>query len=176
MSFPLPRPALLAIVGLLLACSAFLVMRRERTAEEPGSASPAAVAPAAPKAPAGRAESPGTGGPKRSPAKDAGAELGLPDPVARALARRKVVVLFFSQRGPADDVATRLSVRSLHGRRVAVFSDTLEHLSHYSRLVSGVGISRAPAVVIIDGKRRARLIEGFVDRDSLEQAVVDAGG
>jgi hypothetical protein len=35
-------------------------------------------------------------------------------------------------------------------------------------------VAQAPAVVIVGKKRRARLIEGFVDAGTLRQHVVDA--
>jgi hypothetical protein len=99
---------------------------------------------------------------------------GVPAGVGRALRERQVVVLFFGQ-GGADDFATAEAVASLRGlERVAVFRDGIQNLGKYPGIVSGLGVAQAPAVVIVGKKRRARLIEGFVDSGTLRQQVVDA--
>jgi hypothetical protein len=106
---------------------------------------------------------------------DAGNSVGLPIDVARALARDKTVVLFFSQ-GASDDDATSKSVRSLRGnRRVAVFSEDIDKLPNYRRIVDGLGVSAAPSIVIVGGDLKARLLEGYVDAGSLRQHVTDVG-
>jgi hypothetical protein len=94
--------------------------------------------------------------------------------VARALERRRIVVLFFGQRRSAEDAVTSSGVRALRRRRVAVFTDSVERLPVYARVVGGLGVSQAPATVIIDRGREARLLEGFQDAGSLRQYVRDA--
>jgi len=99
---------------------------------------------------------------------------GIPRRVSRALQRKRVVVLFFRQPG-ADDDATAAAVSSLRGRRnVSVFKDGIRRLARYRSIVSGLGISQAPAVVVVSRRREAVLLEGFVDRGSLSQQVADA--
>jgi hypothetical protein len=105
----------------------------------------------------------------------AAAAPGLPARVNRALKAKKVVVLFFRQRRGADDTATAAAVRSLRRRRgVAVFSDGIDDLAKYRRVVSALGITQAPAVVIVDRKGEAELAQGFLDEGTLNQLVVDA--
>jgi hypothetical protein len=96
-------------------------------------------------------------------------------PVVRALGQNHVVVLFFSQSGSADDALTGAGVQSLKGRKdVAVFNAGIEQLAAYRPILSNVGVSQVPAVVIVRPGRKAQLLEGFIDKDSLRQAVADA--
>ena len=175
------RPVLLAIAGAVLIVAAYVATRGG--GDEGASVAAVTPPPAAPKpAPSpGASARPGAqGAPSPTPAKaparapkrerDPAFEAGLPRAVARALAARKVVVLFLSQRRGADDAATAASVRAVkarQGRRVAVFTDSLEDLADYRAIAEGVGGSRAPAIVIVDRKRKARLPEGFVEEGSL---------
>jgi hypothetical protein len=102
--------------------------------------------------------------------------LAKPAAVARAIGQRRVVVLAFFQPG-ADDRATASAVSSLRGRRLAaVFTDKIDNVSRYEPVVGALGIHQAPAVVIVDSKRRARVIEGYVDPESLAQEVADVRG
>lgn len=99
---------------------------------------------------------------------------GVPRPVGRALARKRVVVLFFAQRG-ADDEFTAEAVKAVRGKKgVSVFRDKIERLAVYRRLTNGLGVAQAPATVVIGPDREAQLIEGFVDAGTLRQLVVDA--
>jgi len=105
-----------------------------------------------------------------------GASAGLPVRVARALAAKKIVVVFFYQRRGADDAATAKAVKALNGRaaRTRVFSAPIKDVERYRRVVQGLGVSQAPAVVIVDRRGKARLVEGYVDSESLLQQVRDA--
>ena len=97
--------------------------------------------------------------------------------MARALAQRKVVVVLLSQARGADDAATRAAVGRLARRPpsgVAVFSDRIERVARYRSVVRDLGVAQTPAVVIVDAHRRARVIEGYVDAESLRQDAVDA--
>jgi len=100
---------------------------------------------------------------------------GVPRPLARALARRRVVVLFLRQHRGADDAATARAVTSIGDRKgVSVFRDGIDRVAKYRGIVSGLGVAQAPAVVIVGPDRRAQLVEGFVDEGTLSQLVVDA--
>ncbi len=84
------------------------------------------------------------------------------------------MVLFFRQPA-ADDAATAAAVASVRGTKgVSVFTARITELARYRRIVSGLGISQAPAVVIVDRNRKARLLEGFIDPGTLDQQVKDA--
>ena len=174
----MPRPAIFALIGVALLAVTFLVTRGSEEGAAPVNV-PAVTNPAdgepgtttttptqTGEAPAKKKEPHGVTGP------------GLPPEVARALERREVVVLFFSDPAAADDRATAAAVRAVRrqtaGRRVAIFQDSASNLADYRRVVSAVGVSQIPAVVVIDRRRRARVFEGFQDQGSVRQHVEDA--
>jgi hypothetical protein len=191
-----PRPVLIAILGVGLVLAALLATRNA------GQGGEAEVSPAAPaKKPASAVpskpqdsgspstaesrerDSGATSPEERKPAPNAGDEAKPESesspvlPAARALANDKVVVLFISRGGAADDTATRAAVESLDrafGGRVAVFTDGIQKLPVYQPLLAGVGVSQVPSVVIVRPERRARLLEGYIDEASLRQHVTDA--
>lgn len=190
------RPVLLAIIGLVLTTATLFAARDATQSVADTTAAPVAAPPS--PAPGQKAKDPARGASERGgKARKPGAEpkpqpkpqskparparkpepalpAGVPADVGRALRDRQIVVLFFGQ-GGADDVATAEGVASLRGlKRVAVFRDGIENLGKYPGIVSGLGVARAPAVVIVGSRRRAQLIEGFVDSGTLRQQVVDA--
>lgn len=181
MPVSLPRPALLGIAGLVLVMAAFLATRGSGGdpggGADAGTTTPPLTSQAQlerERAAKGKADKPAS---KAAPGdNDVGAVVGVPTRVARALGERKVVVLLFTQRGPADDTATRLAVSQLRkdGSKAAVFTDSIAHLERYRRIVADLGVSQAPSVVIIDRQRRASLHEGYMDDASLRQLVRDA--
>ena len=191
-----PRPVLIAILGMGLILAALLATR---SAGQGGEAEvspatpakkPASVVPSKPeeKAPSSSAESrerESGASQERKPAPNAGDGQAKPEsqesspvlPAARALADDKVVVLFISRGGAADDTATRAAIESLdeaYGGRVAVFTDGIQNLPAYQPLLAGVGVSQVPSVVIVRPERQARLLEGYIDEASLRQHVTDA--
>ena len=123
----------------------------------------------------------------RAPAGDAAPTEGaaipaLPARVARALRREQVVVIFLYQPGAPEDSATHRRVRSLRAAtsgsaglrdRVVVVSDRVADIGDYAAVVGGLGVSQAPATVIVSPEREGRVIEGFVDSRSLRQHVAD---
>lgn len=116
---------------------------------------------------------PAAGAPAADPAPAAGD--GVPSKVAQALDRKKIVVLLFTQDG-GDDAATRASVREIRrlgDRGVAVFQDSVTDLADYRRVVSDLGITRAPAIVVVGPDRTARVLEGYTDSGTLAQAIRD---
>ena len=54
-----------------------------------------------------------------------------------------------------------------------MFTDPIRRLARYRGLVGALGISQAPAIVIVGRDRRARVVEGYVDGASLAQDVAD---
>ncbi|HWH45648.1 MAG TPA: hypothetical protein VNT32_13035 [Thermoleophilaceae bacterium] len=100
---------------------------------------------------------------------------GVPAEVAEALDREKIVVLLFTQDG-GDDAATGASVREirrLRDRGVAVFQDSVTDLAEYRRVVADLGISRAPAIVVVGADRQATVLEGYIDSATLAQTIRD---
>lgn len=182
MPVSLPRPALIGIAGLVLLMAAFLATRGAGGGEPGGGAEAGTTTPPLASQAQLEREQATEAKPKKPETKaapgdnDAGAVVGVPTGVARALGERKVVVLFFTHRGPADDTATRLAVKQLRkdGTKAAVFTDSIAHLERYRRVVADLGVSQAPSVVIIDRQRRATLHEGYMDGASLRQLVRDA--
>lgn len=170
----LPRPALIAAVGLLLLAATFLLTK---AGDDAGSIS----VPSSSGTPADTTTTATTGtttkpAKPKQPALEAGA--GLPAPVARALNTGKVVILFFYEPAASDDQATRAAIRAVRragtGSRVALFQDTVARISNYRRVIGSLGISQSPAMVVIDRDRKAELLQGFVDAGTIQQTVRDA--
>jgi hypothetical protein len=198
-----PRPVLLAILGLALCVTALIAVRGVGTGEDD------AVAPAPiPTAPAENAQTaqPGARGRARTraraeqaaPAKPAEApktaEAAKPADkkltkaqvakkkadaevisVAKALGQKDVVLLFFSRPGAADDTGAEQAVKKLDGTKgLQIFSPNFENLDAYRPILAGVGVAQVPAIVIVKPGKKAQLVEGFVDRQSLRQQVEDS--
>jgi hypothetical protein len=108
-------------------------------------------------------------------------KLGVPQTNAhrkaeRAVADHKKVVIFFQNPRALDDKAVADSVRSLDRKtkNVVVLSDDLRNVDNYGKLLENLGVSQAPAIVVIGRSGKARLVEGYVDGPSLVQVVADA--
>jgi hypothetical protein len=105
------------------------------------------------------------------------ASLTSPNPrrAARAVrAHKKVVIVFRNPRG-LDDRAMAPVIRNLESRTNAlVLTDEVDAVERYGKLVEDLGVSQTPSVVIIDRSGKAQLLEGYVDSDTLTQAVADA--
>jgi hypothetical protein len=198
-----PRPVLLALIGLGLVASVFLVTRNGSNDAVTSSSNPAARPAVAPSAPA-KAARPGKGHARSAaparPAKQAHAarRAATPKPspkavvrktvapagsgvearvlaAAQALGQDQVVVFFFSNPGAADDVGARVAVKSLRGMpRVQVFDASLDEVAAYRPMLSSVGISQIPSTVIVRPGKKAILLQGFVDAGTLRQNVADA--
>jgi hypothetical protein len=98
-----------------------------------------------------------------------------PQRAAKAVADGKKVVLLFQNPDGLDDRAMRGVMRQLDARtRAVVLTDHVEAVDRYGSMVEDLGVSQTPAVVLIDRTGQARLIEGYVDTDTLAQAVADA--
>ena len=98
-----------------------------------------------------------------------------PDRAARAVKAGKRVVIFFHNPKALDDRAMERVVRALDRRtKTLVLTDHVDAVERYGKMVEDLGVSQTPAVVLIDRTGDARLIEGYVDTDTLAQAVADA--
>lgn len=197
---PLSRPVILALLGAVLAAVMFIATsgaRQQAVSPAAEQSKPApkkavaekpaveakkpetAAAPAKPSAEKAQAQTPAKPAkpaPPAKPAKPVAIKVeGVPGPLARALAKERVIVLFFRQTGSADDRAVARAVSAQKGRKgVSVFSDNISRLARYRAVVGPLGISQAPAVVIVGRNGEAQIVEGFVDEGSLTQQVVDA--
>jgi hypothetical protein len=180
-----PRPLLLALLGVILLAATFSATRASRE-DSASSKSTNQTQPAKPKkqaaqAPAAHAATSHRGAAAkahaaRSARQEHARPLAKPAAVAHAVSRGRVVVLAFFQPG-ADDRASAAAVAALRGRHMAVVvTDRIGNVAHYGPLVEGIGIDQAPAIVIVDRQRRARLIEGYVDPETLAQEVSDVRG
>jgi hypothetical protein len=135
-------------------------------ADDPG-ASAAGVA-TNPQAPAtGRSQ------PARLSAKQLAA---LPADVRRAVAHRKVLALLFYDNRSEDDKAVRraLGKADRFGRRVFVDAHWIKNVAPYQAITRGVDLEQSPTVVVVDRNLKAETLVGFVDAQTIEQAVVDA--
>jgi hypothetical protein len=163
----LPRPALLAVVGAMLAMLSFTVMRtigaRSGDVGVPGP-STQSVATQSPAA------KPAKAAPEPAPKLE-----DVPPAVADALASGKVVVVLFTKKGGADDAASAGSfgaVTRLGG--VRAFRAGLDDLRRYAGIVAQVGVTQAPSIVIVRPDLKAvPPIEGYVDSQYLLQRVKD---
>lgn len=169
---PISRPLLIALIAAVLAVVGFYATQSMRNSTD-ASAPVIATTPAEPPA-----TEPADVPARKSPAADkpsATRAAGVPAPVGRALDARKRIVLFFYKPGSADDRATARAVADLRGQRgLAVFTDPIGRLARYRGVIGELGISQAPAVVIVSRDRTARVIEGYVDPATLAQDVTDA--
>jgi hypothetical protein len=175
-----PRPLLFALVGAVLLAVTFTATRGARdNAGDRGSAPTAShtKGTATPKKESAAAKK--EAAPTRQPhppnhVRKAPAAAKGPTAVRRAIASHRRLVIFFYDRRAYDDRATASAVAALrsHGGPVVV-SDRVGNLRRYGSLLGSLDISRTPAVVVVDGKRRARVIEGFIDPESLRQDVSD---
>lgn len=162
----LPRPVLLGIVGVLLVGGVFLVTHKPSTTS---SSTPApSQTPPANKGP--DKVTPGN----RS--QTGPASVGLPTRVKSALDAHKVVVILFWNRRGVDDRSVKSSLDSLPRRKgkVAVFSDRVENLAHYTRITTAASISTTPSLVVVNRKGQAEVINGYLDRQTLGQYVRNA--
>ena len=179
------RPLLFALIGALALLAVVTGMRLMGGGqEEPTSSPPPAAQTSTPTTDAssgqGSAPTPASRSPRprNAAAAKRAADEARGDPqgrVLRALAQRKVVVLFFGQYRGADDRATRRAVRAVGRKRgVAVFADSIKDVADYPRVASGLDIQQSPSTAVIDRQGRARVVEGFLDEGSLSQLVADA--
>jgi hypothetical protein len=181
-----PRPVLIALLGLALCAAAFMV---KRGAREPGgeavTATPAQIthkaAPVTHKAakPATKASTPKAVKPQVKQPAAVKPALGRAEVIAlevrAALKEHKAVVFFFTRAGAADDTGAREAIKAIQGnRRVLVVRAGLNDLSTFRPVLSGAGVSQVPAVVVAHAGKPARLIQGFVDSGTLRQTVADS--
>jgi hypothetical protein len=100
--------------------------------------------------------------------------------VVDAWKRGDTVVLLIARQGGVDDRLVRGSVRLLSGPGTTVFVTKANKVARYSRITQGVGVSQAPALVVVRPKRlsgsapEAQVAYGFRNAQGVVQAVHDA--
>jgi hypothetical protein len=186
-----PRPVLLALLGLALCAAAFMATRGARepggdsvaaapvtpapavNKAAPAKAKPAKPAKAADKAPVHKAAAPQPKPEAAAPQRTSAERTAVK--VTKALGRGDAVVFFFTRAGAADDTGTRQAVQAAQGRpHVMVVRAGLEDLTAFRPVLSGAGVSQVPAVVVAHAGKPARLLEGYVDSGTLRQTIADA--
>jgi hypothetical protein len=142
------------------------------TPDASGAAAGAAAAPALPSAPP-------TTGTVTPEALVPGP--GLPKDFINAWKGGDAVALLIVRGGGIDDRLVRQSVRSLSGDTgVSVFVARAGNVARYSRITQGVGVDRAPALVVVRPRKesgsvpQAQVSYGFRDSNGVVQAVHDA--
>jgi hypothetical protein len=108
---------------------------------------------------------------------------GLTKGIRGALERRDVFAIgVFSTRNKAwapmaaDDRRVRRALRDAnrYGGRVTVHSATLNDLTKLRPVIGQLDVSQSPSVVVVDRNRKATVLEGYVDRVAINQAIADA--
>ena len=106
---------------------------------------------------------------------------GLPKDLINAWKGGDAVALLIVRGGGIDDRLVRQSVSSLSGDAgVSVFVARAGNVARYSRITQGVGVDRAPALVVVRPRKesgsvpQAQVSYGFRDSDGVVQAVHDA--
>jgi hypothetical protein len=106
---------------------------------------------------------------------------GLPAKVVKAWQGGDAVVLLIVRGGGIDDQLVKRSVASLSGDPgVAVFVARAGDVARYSRITQGVGVNRAPALVVVRPRKesgsvpQAQVSYGFRNSQGVVQAVHDA--
>ena len=114
--------------------------------------------------------------PATKPAVPAIDVANLPRPVAHAIRQHKVLALLFWNGRSADDRAVRSALRHVERFDNAVYVHTapLKSIARYGRVTRGADVAQSPTVVVVDRKLQATTLVGYVDQDTIQQAVVDA--
>ena len=100
----------------------------------------------------------------------------LPGHVRKAVEKRKVLALLFWNNRSYDDRAVRRELKhvSTYGKQVFVAARPIKNVARYQAITRGVDVEQSPTVVVVDANLKAVTLVGYVDRDTIDQAVVDA--
>ena len=187
-----PRPVLLAVLGLAALVAVFMATRNGQTESVTPPTTPTKPVQAPKTAPgdkpaaaprdksAARPQARQAAPPKAQQTVPRKPMLGNDVPpqvrdAAAALDKDQVVVFFFTKPGAADDTGARIAVRSIEGMKgVKVFKAGIEQVGAYRPMLASLEISQVPATAIVRPGRRAVLLQGFVDGGTLRQNVADA--
>jgi hypothetical protein len=100
----------------------------------------------------------------------------LPRDVRRAVRKHKVIAMLFYNNRSSDDRAVRraLSKVDTYGGQVFVDAHWIKSVSRYQAIARGVDVEQSPTIVVADRNLKAETLVGYVDRETINQAVVDA--
>jgi hypothetical protein len=100
----------------------------------------------------------------------------LPKDVRKAIKHRKVLALLFWNSRSYDDRAVRRELKhvSTYGKQVFVAARPIKNVARYQAITRGVDVEQSPTIVVADSNLKAVTLVGYVDRDTIDQAVVDA--
>ena len=100
----------------------------------------------------------------------------LPKDVRKAIKKRQVVALLFWNNRSYDDRAVRSELRhvSRYGKQVFVAARPIKNVARYQAITRGVDVEQSPTIVVVDSNLKAVTLVGYVDRDTIDQAVVDS--
>jgi hypothetical protein len=200
---PQVQIAVIAAMGVAFAFIMFTMVLKKDPAPsstEDASVTPAATAPAAsagapvadpaaagatdpatPSTPASPDVTPPPGAAAVPPEGKLDPSAGLPKPVVAAYEDgRAVAILIVDPKSSSDRQLESYEGRLESVDGVTVFVSGVKDLSRYSRIVSGVGLSRTPALVVVkpksssDGEPLATVSYGFRSPSSAVQALEDA--
>ena len=148
------------------------------TETETGAAPGSATAPSSTGVntnPVAKAPATGTTAAPGSPV-DKQALALLPKDVRKAVAKRKVLVLLFYNNRSADDKAVRRELRQVkrYGNQVFVDAHWIKSVSRYQLITRGAQVEQSPTVVVADSNLKSETLVGYVDSETINQAVVDA--
>jgi hypothetical protein len=96
--------------------------------------------------------------------------------IETALTKHRVVAILFFNPGAADDRAVKHELDAIpaRGGKVVKLAVPLSELTRYPVITNQVQVTESPTLVLIDGKRRADMLTGFLDQLELSQRVSDA--
>jgi hypothetical protein len=105
-----------------------------------------------------------------------GALASLPKDVRKAIKQRKVIALLFWNNRSYDDRAVRRELKhvSTYGKQVFVAARPIKNVARYQAITRGVDVEQSPTIVVVDSNLKAVTLVGYVDRDTIDQAVVDS--
>lgn len=177
----LPRPVLLAVIGVVAVAGLFVVTRGGQDGGSPAppapsqTSQPSSPSASTPEAPAERAV-PGDKSAAPSPDRGEPGSTGLPTRVAKALDAKKTVVILFWNKNAVEDRSLKGSVDRLSRRngRVAKFTDSVKNLSRYTRITTAATVTQTPALVIVNKRGQAEVLNGYYDFQTVNQFVSNA--
>jgi hypothetical protein len=145
----------------------------KREARNAGAPADSAKSGSAPATHSAASSSPSATAAAAAPAVDV---TGLPRPLAKAVQQHKVVALLFWNGRSADDHAVRAAFRHVERFHGAVYTQVapLKRIARYGPITRGADVQQSPTVVVVDRTLKANTLVGYVDAETINQAVVDA--
>jgi hypothetical protein len=147
------------------------------TTDPAAPADSSAAAPVTPSTPSAPAPAPDT---SAAAADGLLPTKGLPKDVLIAFAKDKTIALLVIDPKATTDKQIKQYTEAIASDKVEVFSVDAQDIAKYSRITSGVSVSRTPALVVIrprsltDNVPTATVSYGFRDEKSVQQAFKDA--